>query len=87
MDYHYLREIVDGFYNIDNPLKVDENGKQIHLAQDIQNNFPNKKFVVRCQGYAVVITFEETLSSEEKTKLDVVVEEYKNYTPPQGEAK
>ena len=44
MDYHYLREIVDGFYNIDNPLKVDENGKQIHLAQDIQNNLPNKKF-------------------------------------------
>lgn len=84
-DYHYTREIVNGFFNIDNILMVDSNGKQIHLAQVIQEAFPTKKFIVRCLGHACTITFEEELTSQEKTQLDIVVEDYKNYVPPQGE--
>lgn len=81
--YIYTREIVNGFFDIDNPLKVDENGNQIFLAMDVDAKFPGKVSSVKSAGYDCCVNFEEELTPEEKAELDQVVADHKNYTPPE----
>ena len=81
MVYNYNRPQVEGIYKIDNPDRVDGEGKQIHLSIEIQTEFPSYPFSVRCFKTDCNIEFvNRELTTEEKTSLDTIVSNHINNT-------
>jgi hypothetical protein len=76
--YNYSREIVDNLYDIDNVARVDGEGNQIYLAQEIEAALPGKNFNVVCNGADAAIIFTEDLTAEEQTTLGTIVSNHKN---------
>ena len=77
MVLEYSREIVNGGYNIDNPLRIDGEGKQIRLAKELEEVI-ECGFKVRCkESSCKIITDEEVSNIEEITG---VVNAHKNNT-------
>ena len=81
MTYEYTREIVEGGYNLDaNPLRVDGDGNQIYLADEIGVALPGKIFKILCDDNTCHIIFDDTLTPLEKDTFDLVVADHKNNT-------
>lgn len=77
--YYYTREIVNNAYNIDNPLRVDGEGNQIFLVDEIESLFPNKRFKLFCGNNLVnVVFYDSSLTDDEKIDLDECVYNHKN---------
>lgn len=76
--YTFTRELVDGSYNIDNPLRVDGEGNQIYLAKEIETALPGKSFKLKCNATQVEVIFTEVLSAEEIDDLTAVINNHKN---------
>jgi len=78
-EYKYTRHLVDGVYDINNPLRVDAEGEQIKLYQEI-NNHPqfSQKFDINCSGAECTITFESELSGEDEILLGEIVAAHQN---------
>jgi hypothetical protein len=79
--YNYTRELMieSPVYNIDNPLRVDENGNQIWLYKEILEYLPNSQWrKIDCAAESAVIYFDLELSIEDKQILDDVVYRHKN---------
>ena len=78
-DYEYVRDLVDGSYDINNSLRVDDQGIVIMLAHEIEAALPGKSFKVLCDGSDCVVSFlQVTLTVGEKTTLDQVVQDHKD---------
>jgi len=80
VEYVYIRSLVNGMYNIDNPERVDGEGNRIHLAKEIEAEFPDWDFNVRNNGSVCKIVYSEALTAPEKTTLDGIVIAHKNNT-------
>ena len=80
MDYIYDREIVNGKYNIENPLRVDEYGYQIRLAKEVEIDLPGIGFRLVCNGKEAKFIFEKALTTNQQTTLDNVVAAHKDNT-------
>ena len=78
--YTYTREIVNDKWDINNPVRVDEEGNQIYLAKEIESAIPEKRFKIFCEESVCDSEFQEELSGTEKTQLDVVVADHKSNT-------
>lgn len=78
-DYTYLRGLINGAYNIENPNRLDA-GNQIRLSKEIETALPGKNFTLHCNGTATKIVFQEILSVAEETILDTTVSDHKNNT-------
>jgi len=82
--YNYTRELVNGSYNINNPLRLDGEQNQIWLYQEVENAIPTKPFKVKCNcdgdPLKVEIAFETELTTEEESVLAAVVSNHKNNT-------
>ena len=78
--YTYSREIVNDAWNIDNPARVDQEGSQIYLSQEIGEALPNMLFKLFCAGSVVDIIFDNELTEGQKSTLDTVVSNHKNNT-------
>jgi hypothetical protein len=78
-EYSYERSTIsDGRRDIDNPLRVDGEGNQIHLSKEIESALPGKNFKLKCHGDNAVLIFDNDLSSEEENLLSQVVISHKN---------
>lgn len=78
--YLYSAEIVNGKYTINPSNRLDENGKQIFLENDISSRFPSSGFSVDYSETGIAINFDNILSSEEQVILNSVVNDHKNFT-------
>ncbi len=79
-DYTFTREIVNGAWDIDNPLRVDsETGKQILLAREVSDQIEGH-FIMRCDADVCTFHFDEELSSENQTLLASIVATHKANT-------
>jgi hypothetical protein len=79
--HNYTRDLASGAYNINNPLKVDGEGNQIDLYEDINQDADFlHKFDIKCNGTECNITFTFDLDSSQITKLDTIVSNHKNYS-------
>ncbi len=78
-EYTYERTLVNGVYNIDNPLRLSD-GKQVYLAKEVSVAIPGELFKLRCNGLEAKFIFENTLTSENKAILDALVLAHKNNT-------
>lgn len=70
--YTYTREMVSGFYNVDNPLHTDDAGISIPLAKDIEVAFSGSGFNVGLCDWEVNVYFDSELTDGEKSLLDDV---------------
>lgn len=79
--YNYTREIVDNYYNINNPYCLDGGGKRVFLYIEIKDEatLPNS-FHIDCNGSAVGITFPSSLDSSQQTTLTAIVNAHKAHT-------
>jgi len=79
--YQYTRDLINGGYNINNPLRVDGEGNPIRLSQEIKEvpEFVHK-FNVKMNGEACDIVFAFDLSAPQKIQLDTIVSNHKNNT-------
>lgn len=75
--YSFTREIVNGSYNVDNPLDVDANGQAVSLSKRIEAALPGKTFSVMMSGTDVTVTFSQALSGGEQTTLTSTVSTHK----------
>jgi len=82
--YNYTREYVESYnnWNINNPQRVDIDGNQIFLAEEVEQALPDKSFLFY-GGYNQDPTiarfeFEIELSAEEIVTLDTTVYNHKN---------
>lgn len=85
-DYYYSREYIEELHswNIDYPGRVDSEGNQMYLADEIHAVLPDKIFLFYA-GYdndpkKVVVKFTTELSESEKNTLDTTVYNHKNNT-------
>lgn len=73
-DYEFPRHIrPDGRYDIDNPVRLDGEGNQIHLASEVRAVFPSLIIKVQCMNLTAKITTEVELSAEDQAVLTQVV--------------
>ncbi len=80
-EYIFVRgTIPDGRYDIDNPLRVDAEGNQIHLAKEIEAAITGKSFKVVCSYDECKVITETDWTSEEQTTLGQVVQAHKDNT-------
>ena len=79
-EYNYTREIVDSEYNINNPARLDGEGNQIFLGDEIVAALPGKSFKILGDAGVCKIQFDTALTDGEKTTLDTVVSNHKNNT-------
>lgn len=79
-DYEYSRELVEGMWNINNPIRVDAEGNQIRLPTEIKAAIPDTPFRMNCTGPIALFSFERELSAEEKTTLDTTIQNHKDNT-------
>lgn len=77
-EYFYIREIVDGDYNIENPKRVDEYGNHIYLANEVSQAIPNEDFQLFCAGSEAKFIFENELTQYQKDQLDETVYKHKH---------
>ena len=77
-DYYYARELVDGVYNVNNPLRVDGEENQILLCTEICDSSISKDCNINCFDYSVKISFLTELSGAEQATLDTVISDHKN---------
>jgi hypothetical protein len=74
-------EIISEAWNIEHPLRLDEEGQQIHLATEI-TNILELGCKVLINGYGddslVIINFLVDLTNEQKLVLDDIVYKHKN---------
>lgn len=78
--YSFERFYIDGRYKIDNPDRVDGEGNQIYLAQEIETTFPGRVFKVICNDTNADIIFEEDLTTEEQATLADVINAHQSNT-------
>ena len=80
-DYNYTRgTIASGEYDINNPDRVDVDGNQIWLADEVKTALPGKNFTLSCDASDAYFTFEEALSTGDETTLTTTVNNHKNNT-------
>jgi hypothetical protein len=80
VDYVYSRELVEGRYDIDNKNRVDGEGNQIHLSNEVSIALPGKLFRLVCDAGEAKFIFNTSLSPEEELVLDACVTAHKNNT-------
>lgn len=78
--YTYSREIVNGYWNIDNKERVDGEGNQIYLAKEVEQNIPNEEFKMFANEDICFFDFVNELTNEQKDVLDTTVSNHKNNT-------
>lgn len=73
-EHQYTRHLVDGRWDINNPLDVDSDGRRVTLAKRIETALPGKPFLVACDSALCVVTFgSDTLTAPEIATLDATV--------------
>ena len=78
-DYVHARALRgDGFYDLDNPDRVDGGGLQIHCAAEVATALPGKTFKLVCLGTTCTFQFDGTLSGAEQTTLTDTVSDHRN---------
>lgn len=85
MSYYYPNSIISGRYEINNHLKTDENDKQIFIESDIESVFPGSGALVGYNETGIQIDFSGELSAEDAARLDVIIQNHKDYIPSQIE--
>ena len=78
-EYTYTRELVNGVYDVNNPDRLDVEGNQIYLVDEILTAL-SKKANMHCNGSDMHLEFEDELTTQEKTTLDTVVADHKANT-------
>jgi len=81
-EYLYTRHLINNLWDIDNILRVDESDNPIMLATEVEAALPNKIFNIKCSGDEAKISFDQALSSDDKTTLDKVVYDHQNNIQP-----
>ena len=76
--YNYLRELVDGKWNINNQYRVDGNGDQIQIVEEIKTAIPGKFPNMVAKDENVTFEFAGDLSAGQHTTLTQVVNDHKN---------
>jgi len=77
--YSYTREKVDKVYKIDNPDRVDGEGKQIYLADEIQTAFPSIIFQTKAVDTNFDVIVQDTALTEgQQTTLGTLVSDHKD---------
>jgi len=78
--------------NVNNPARVyvsddalvlaeiRQEGDQKFLAKDIEENLPNRKFKVICNGDSLLVCFLEELTAGEQTTLTTTIQNHKDNT-------
>lgn len=80
-EYPYTREQNGGGdWDIDNPARVDGEGKQIHLATEVAVAIPGKTFKLFCDESVAKFVFAEALTSGEESTLSATVAAHKANT-------
>ena len=80
-DYNYTRgTIANGEYDINNPDRVDVDGKQIWLGNEVQTALPGKPFTFSCASSDATFNFPTALSGADETTLTTIVNAHKNNT-------
>ena len=79
-EYEYSRGWDGERYLIDNAERVDGEGNQIYLAQEVKATLPGKSFKSFGNDDLFTFIFDETLTVEEETTLDNTVTSHKNNT-------
>jgi hypothetical protein len=79
-EYTSTRSIVNGCYNVDNPLRLDGSEKPIHLAKELETALPGKIFTLCCSGAEIKLCVDGTLTSGEQTTLSTTVTAHEDNT-------
>jgi len=77
-EYFYSREVVNGLWNIDNPMRVDYYSNQIYLANEVETALPDRQFYSFYNVGDVKISFSEQLTEEENGILTLTVQKHKD---------
>lgn len=80
-EYKYSRELItsENRWNLDDSLKINNNGQKVRLSDEILSSFPSKSFIIKCGENETVIEFSEELTRDEKVILDNIIESNKSY--------
>lgn len=65
-------------YEIENPLRVDGEGNQIFLFNEVASAISGNPFNFACKGSEATFTFNTDLTPTEVTTLDTTVSNHKN---------
>lgn len=77
-EYNFTRELINGRYNIENKDRVDGEGNQIYLFQEIKASFADNPFKIICNGENVKIFFQNELTTEQQSTLTTIINNHKN---------
>jgi len=77
-EYLYIRSLVSGKYDINNPDRVDGGSNQIYLAKEVESALPGKMFKLICNDSEAKFVFNNTLSGAEETTLSTTVSDHQN---------
>jgi len=75
--YTYERSIINGKYDINNPNRIDIEGNQIYLSDEITSQISNL-YKISCNNTVCNITFKEELTKVEKDLLETILYNHKN---------
>jgi len=86
IEYKYNREIINYDVNgetgkcwdINNRNRIDGDGNQIFLSNEVQDAITNHKFILICNSDNATFVFDRELTQEEKDILDVTTYNHKN---------
>lgn len=71
-----------GRYAVDHPDRTEDDGQggqhQIRLGREVQDTWPDKKFITRCSGSNLRFLFENPLTTADQGILETLVENHKN---------
>lgn len=81
-EYEYTRDQLTsgihlGLWDIDNPDRLDGEGNQIFLSNEILLGLSKNSNII-CSGTLARIIFQEELTTEEKSQLDTIVYNHKH---------
>jgi len=74
----FTRDLINGVYDIDNPLRLDESGNQIHLFCEIQDGFPGWEFSINMDG--TQCTLQAPTACTDEPALLIIISDHKNNT-------
>lgn len=80
-EYFFTREMIpDDGWDINNKFRVDDQGNQILLANEVENLLPGKLFKLSCKESEVKFEFQTELNNDERIILNNAVQAHKSNT-------
>lgn len=76
-EYPYAREFVNGEWDIDHPGRVDDAGRRLRLAKEVEAALPGLGFKLQCHATEATFDFDAALSQADEDALSQVVADHK----------